>query len=377
MQDISVESFLSAYRYRKIGLIWDPSTSPPRATFVAPASGIDPATVASLLRLSCGVLGAAISGERASSLLLEPMGRRLSTDLRSLPSQARASQSRWASISVEARSGTTSGISASDRATTLRCLAATNPNPRDLVQPGHIFPMICAKGGVLVCSDLPEAALDVTILAGAGDCAAVIAALDESGEYADQEILLKAAAKEGVPALCLEELIRFRLRNEPLVQRVVEARLPTRLAGELRSMVYRSIIHEGEHVALVKGTPDPERPILIRVQPESTFSDVFGGPTPPSRKNLHESLARIGSSGEGILLYLRRPVFGKLSEQVQHTRADFFGGLGGTTMREYGIGAQILADLGVKKVRILSTSAQPLEGLETFGLEVVGYERLL
>ena len=179
----------------------------------------------------------------------------------------------------------------------------------------------------------------------------------------------KIGRKEAIPTILLSELIQHRLQKEPLVRRVAEAVLPTTLAGEVRAIVYRSTISDVEHIALVKGELDGFSTILVRVQAEQTIGDVFGGTSQPSRSHLRNSLKAVGERGCGIILYLRRPFMSDGGSAVQPITEPPLRSV--TKMREYGIGAQILRELGVKKVELLTSTTRSLEGLPSFGITVV------
>lgn len=359
-------AFIERFAHTKIGVLIDDTTTTPRGILVAPAHDITPAEVNRLITLSGGLLFAALSAQRVDALLLTPMTRPHSGG------RERESIDKGFAIctSVEAREGVTTGISASDRAETLKILGDPLPNPRKLVQPGHIFPVATRDGGVLVKTALPEGALDIVRIAGFTDAAVFLEIVGGDGELPSWEDLSCLCQQEGIPSITLAELVRYRLETEPLVSRVAEAKLPTRLGGEFRAYLYRSSIHGGEHVALVKGTIDPETPILTRVQPEFTFSDVFGGKNPPTKRQLQRALEIIGERDSGIFLYLRRPLPGQLTEQVESWELKYRE-KPAAMMREYGIGAQVLRDLGVRKIELLTSSRRKLLGLHTFGIDIV------
>jgi len=273
--------------------------------------------------------------------------------------------------SVEAREGISTGISAADRATTIAILGAPTPQPRALVKPGHIFPIETRDGGVLVRLAIPEGAIDLVRLAGFTDAALFIDLLDESGDLLDASAARSFGTKHSIPVTSLTELITYRLECEPLVSRVAEARLPTTLAGEMRAVVYRSRIHDVEHVALVKGAVDKGTPVLVRVQAENTVPDVFGGTGTNSRQHLQNSLRAIEARGSGILLYLRRPFVDDKGQNVQSLRdPKYLSAPNATMMREYGVGAQILRDLGVKQIELLTATPRSLAGLPSFGIHI-------
>jgi len=353
-------------------ILQDDSADSSNAVLVCPAQDIEASTVNNLLHISGGHLFVAISPSRADAFLLSNMGRP------AVNNGFSASNPRGhytATVSVEARQGVTTGISAHDRALTISILGSTQPDPRGLIKPGHVFPVVARQGGVLVKNTLPEGALDLVRIGDWTDAAVFMDLLDKNGEILKPLEQAALADELHIPLIKLSDLISFRLESEKLVYKVAEARLPSRLAGELRSCVYKSTIHSGEHLALVKGDIDPSKAILTRVQAESTFGDVFGGSNPPSRSQLHNSLKAIGENGSGVLIYLRRPDKGYLQKQVANWKQKP-SRKSPAMMREYGLGAQILRDLGVKKIELLSESKSNLPGLDQFGIEIVS-ERTL
>ena len=360
------QAFFREFARGRLAVLGDDYSEPGRAVLVAPAQNISPDEVNTLLSLSPGLLFAALPESRADAFMLPRMAR---PQVFSAP-QAPADQLLDFCVSCEARQGVTTGISSSDRAATLRVLADDNPNPRQLIMPGHIFPVRARSGGVLVKNALAEGALDLVRAAKLGECAVFVDLLDPAGSLLSLQQSSAFAEARALPRLLLSELIHHRLEHEHLIQRVAEARLPTLLAGELRSFVYRSEFHGGEHLALVKGEIRTGQIVLTRVQTESTLSDVFGGGNPPSRLRLHRSLEAIGRRGQGVLVYLRRPSRGQLSEQVDGTSRST-AVRPAVWLREYGIGAQILRDLGVQRIELLMSTRRSLTGLSAFGIEIV------
>lgn len=352
------------FSQRKLALIYDDSGSRQQAVLVAAAHQISDQTVNEMLTLGAGLLCAALSPGRAATLELQRMGQQ-----RQVPQSSSHENSDFC-VSVEAREGVSTGISVSDRATTLRILGEESPTPRKLVSPGHIFPVITRGGGVLEKSSLREAALDLVRIASMQDAAAFSDVLDEQGRLQDDRQVLALGEQHNIPVLKLSEIIRHRLEHEQLVERLASTKLPTLLGGEMRSFIYRSSLHDGEHLALVKGEIDPHRPVLTRVQPEFTFGDVFGGHTPPTRHVIQRSLSAIAAHGSGVLVYLRRPQGGELQAQVQDWQSRFKR-KPAALMREYGVGSQILRDLGVRKIELLTNSQNKLVGVTTFGVEIV------
>lgn len=349
---------LAQFATSKLAVLLDDAGSG-RAVIIAPTEGISAELVNEIITLSGGLTFVALSPERASAFLLSSMTR-------GHPGANTVSQhSIPLYTSVEARSGVTTGISAADRATTLRILGEATPQPRALVRPGHIFPVETKAGGVLVRPAIPEAALDLVSMSGFTDAVLFMDLLDQSGDLLNVADTRALAERRKLTLFSISELIQYRLAREPLISRVAEATIPTKQAGELRAVVYRSVLHEMEHIAYVKGTVSPDEPVLVRVQSENTLADVFGGTTPPSRKHLHNSLRAIGERGCGIVLYLRKPLIAEGdSTPNEHSSPST------AQMREYGIGAQILRDLGAGQIELMSSTNRALMGLSSFGISV-------
>ncbi|RMG44008.1 MAG: hypothetical protein D6719_02495 [Candidatus Dadabacteria bacterium] len=346
-------------------IIRDDLSTGKTSALAACGCGIKADLVNRILRLSGGINYVTLTRQRAEAFLIP--------DMPALKGQKNAA--RAALVSVEAREGVTTGISASDRARTISVLAEREPNPRKIVKPGHIFPLLVKDGGVLVKSALPEAAYDLVKAASNCRVAFFVELLNRAGDLMSVDEQEQLSKQEGIPMVAISDIIRYRLEHEKLVERVAEARLPTDLAGELKSYVYRSKLHEGEHLALVKGEIKPGQTVLARVQPEFTFGDVFGGDTPPTRWQLENALKLIGQSESGVLVYLRRTALGELRKQVSDWQQEF-SKKPAAMMREYGLGAQILRDLGVEKIDLLTTSAKKLTGINTFGIEIINQTTL-
>jgi 3,4-dihydroxy 2-butanone 4-phosphate synthase/GTP cyclohydrolase II len=365
MNDIALR--LSNFAESRLCVLYD-DVGEDRSVLVAPAQDISEGEINRILSFTGGLTFVALTQERAAAFMLSSMGRP------QLVGTARTEVASFAQYtSVEAREGVSTGISAADRATTIRILGATPPQPRALVKPGHIFPVETKRGGTLVRAAIPEGAIDIVIHAGYSDAALFVDFLDRKGEIAPVTVAREWARAHSVPMFSLSEIIRERLVREPLVERLSEATIPTRHAGEVKAIAYRSQIHDVEHVALVKGHLDVDAPVLVRVQVEHLLSDVFGGGQPATRRQIDNSLAAIGQRGSGVFLYLRRemlhddrafhvaPTISASSSDVPHA----------AMMREYGVGAQILRDLGITQIELLSSTQRSLVGLKSFDMMVV------
>ena len=360
---------LEQYKSRPLALLRDDSTTVHRAVLTCPAEAATSEIVSTILSYTGGIICVALTPERIDAFMLTEMSRPLITP-RSMHTQPRSDRYQFC-ISVEAREGVTTGISAADRAHTIRILGDRDPSPRKLISPGHIFPVEARAGGVLVRPALPEGAVDLAVLSGFTGAALISELLTPEGALPSPEYLDAFALQHNLPVILLSDLIKHRLLSETLVQRVADAKLPTTVAEDFRTVIYRSKIHSGEHVALVKGEIRPETPVLTRVQLEFSFGDIFGGAEPSTRLQIHNSLRAIQEHGSGIFLYLRRPLKGQLFANL-HSNDGKTKEQPALAMREYGLGAQILRDLGAKKLEILTAKKRDYTGIDTFGLEIVG-----
>ncbi|MCB0310372.1 MAG: 3,4-dihydroxy-2-butanone-4-phosphate synthase [Bdellovibrionales bacterium] len=358
-----------------IAILQDDASPERRAVLVTRAHDITAQTVNQLLEVTGGHLFVGISAARAQAFEIERMTRRYSQ----LAERSTDSACQMC-VSVEAREGVTTGISAADRATTIRTLAAEVPHPRKIVKPGHLFPVVVRAGGVLVRNSLAEGAFDLAQIcwgnAPNSDAVVFIDLLGSDGNFLSDQEQANLAREKSWSLVSLGDLVVYRLEHENLVYKIAEAKLPSHLATGLKTYIYKSKVHTGEHLALVKGEIDSSLPVLTRVQPEFTLSDVFGGHTPPSRHQLHMALQAIEANGSGVLIYLRRPTSGYLQKQVECWRRQF-DAKPAAMMREYGMGAQILRDLGVRKIELLTSNPKSLGGLETFGIEIVGHRPIM
>ncbi len=275
-------------------------------------------------------------------------------------------------VSIEAARGVTTGISARDRATTILAAVAPSAKPSDLVQPGHVFPLRARPGGVLVRAGQTEGSVDLARLAGLFPAAVICEVMKADGTMARLPDLRRFAAKWGLAIVSVADLIRFRLEKERLVRPVASASLPIAGAGDFRAICYES---EGDgrcHYALVAGKPSADRPVLVRMHAACPTGDVFGSALCDCGAQLRLALERIGAEGEGILVYVQKaPAAVPARLSCSHLPEVRAGGAGPATLREYGVGAQILRDLGARKLRLLTNNPRKIVGLTAFGLEVV------
>ena len=330
------------------------------------ASLVRPEDINFMARYGRGLICLTLTADRCRQLRLPPMVVQLD-DLHKTAF----------TVSIEAAEGVTTGISAHDRAHTIRTAVKPDARPTDLVQPGHIFPLSAQPGGVLARAGHTEAGCDLARLAGLDPAAVIVEILNEDGTMARRPDLEKFAREHNLKIGTIADLIRYRLDNEHSIERVAQTNIQTEF-GEFHLVTYQDAVDSTVHLALVKGQVDPDKPTLVRVHLRNTLADMIGAESDQFGWPLRRAMKRVSEEGSGVIVVLRKSEASRdLVQQIislhrsQPLQSDEQSA-DPKVLRTYGIGAQILFDLGVRRMRVLSAPKR-LHGLSGFGLEVVEY----
>ncbi|MFN8391075.1 MAG: 3,4-dihydroxy-2-butanone-4-phosphate synthase [Bdellovibrionota bacterium] len=362
----AVQSIIPVLKRGSVLLLADDAGPEKRFYLICSAHDVTADRISFMVNHGRGVICAGVSEARIKELGLPPMSTR------------KQSAGVEFTVSVEARSGVTTGISAADRAVTLQTLANSRDARFDLVTPGHIFPMRAVSGGVLVRSDIAEAAVDLMTLAGLPPVAAICQCLDQNGDFLREDAAAALAHEQKISTIKVTDVIRYRLASETIVEKIAEASLPTTAAGNFHAVCFLSKTDRAEHLALVKGDLNEmdetgkQRPLLVRVQAEHRMGDLLGLDDSLGLSRIRDALKAIDERGRGVFVYVRHPRKGILADQIRQLSLGKPPMTAARELREYGIGAQILRALNVTRIELLTNSTTEITGVEAFNLEIVG-----
>lgn len=326
---------------------------------IIPAVNASPEVINFMAMHGRGLICLALSQERVDELQLPLMAsRNLSLHQTAF------------TISIEARDGVTTGISASDRSRTISVAIDSSKGPNDIRTPGHVFPLVARRGGVLVRAGHTEAAVDLSRLAELNPSGVICEIMSDDGSMARMPELFEFSRRHQIKVGTIADLIAYRLKNDTLVRRKIENKISSNYGGEFKLFIYENTVEYAEHVALVKGDLNDSGPILVRVHAVNFLKDVVGELSENSARidDLHASMAIIAKEGRGVILLIREPRQTALSDyfRLKQNESDE-----PQELREVGIGAQILVDLGVKNMILLSNSPRPVVGLDGYGLTII------
>ncbi len=352
----SIEEVVEDARNGRMFILVDAEERENEGDLVIPAQMATPDTINFMAKHGRGLICLALTPERAQQLRLELMSR-----------SNRSRHSTAFTVSIEAREGVSTGISAHDRAHTISVAIDPTKDQRDIVTPGHVFPLLAKEGGVLVRSGHTEAAVDMARLAGLNPAGVICEIMNDDGTMARLPDLVGFAQTHGLKIATIADLIAYRLRYDHLVNVVAETTMASPFGGDFDVKVYATTVDSAEHVALVKGDVTTAEPVLVRVHAVNTLDDLLasGG---DRESTLHKAMEIIGQDGRGVIVLIRESRSDAISSRINRTD----NGQSQPKLMEYGIGAQILLDLGVHEMVLLSNSpARKIVGLEGYGLKVV------
>ena len=356
-----IEEVIEDARNGKMFVLVDAEDRENEGDLVIPAQMCTPEAVNFMAKYGRGLICLSLNADRAKELNLQLMS-----------SHNQSRHQTAFTVSIEAREGISTGISAHDRAHTVSVAIDPTKSAQDIVSPGHVFPLVAKDGGVLVRAGHTEAAVDIARLAGLYPGGVICEIMNDDGTMARLPDLVNFAQLHGLKIATIADLIAYRRRYDNFIRRAIESELTSEFGGDFKMMVYQNTVEYAEHIALVKGDISTPEPVLVRVHAVNIFDDVLGASGPRSSV-LKDSIRIIGEEGRGVVVLIRDTTSTVISDRLLHKGEGESEDQGmPRRLREYGVGAQILLDLGIHEMELLSDTDRSLVGLEGYGLRITG-----
>jgi 3,4-dihydroxy 2-butanone 4-phosphate synthase/GTP cyclohydrolase II len=353
------EELIEAFRDGRMVIMMDDESRENEGDLIMPASAVTPEAINFMTKYGRGLICLALTNERVREL--------------GLPMMARKNEARHATaftVSIEAREGISTGISAPDRAHTIATAIDPQTGPGDIVSPGHVFPLAAREGGVLVRAGHTEAAVDLGRLAGLNPAGVICEVMNDDGTMARRDDLVAFAQRHGLKIATIADLIAYRRRYDRIVERRLETTFDSVFGGRFNMALYVNTVAHAEHIALWKGDPAADGPVLVRMHALNVLDDVLGDAASGKMGELQSAMRMIGEAGRGVVVLIREPSPTSLSDRLKARLGHSDSASG--ELRDYGVGAQILLDLGVKDMILLSNTKRTVIGLEEgYGLSIV------
>lgn len=359
----SIEDIIEDARNGRMFILVDDEDRENEGDLVIPAQMATPQAINFMATHGRGLICLTLTAERVKQLKLPLMSR--NNDSRHQTAFT---------VSIEAKEGVTTGISASDRARTVAVAIDPTKGAADIASPGHVFPLEARDGGVLVRAGHTEAAVDVARLAGLNASGVICEIMNDDGTMARLPDLVEYAKKHDLKIATIADLIAYRMAHDRIVSRTLETEIESLYGGTFRMIVYVNSVHYAEHIALVKGDISGDQPVPVRMHQLNVLDDVLGDMSTGKAHELHQAMRMINEIGRGVMVLIREPRSTSLSDRVrQHLETE---SSGQPILRDYGVGAQILVDLGIRDMVLITNSRKNIVGLEGYGLSVVAHQEI-